>query len=219
MVRFIDEHRGLYGVESICRQLEIAPSTYYEATARSRDPERRPARAKLDELLMPIMLRVWRENFSVYGARKLWKQLRREGIFVARCTVERLMRVLGIAGVVRRKFPRTTRPGEGVIRPEDLVLRKFSADAPNRLWVADLTYVPVKDGFVYTAFIVDVFSRRIVGWKVSTSLRSDIAIAALDQATHMRTDLDQLVHHSDRGTQYLSVRYMNRPGFSGDLLS
>ena len=210
MVRFIDEHCSQYGVEPICRVLPIAPSTYYELKARERDPERRPQRAKRDELLRPEVCRVHAENLGVYGVRKVWKQMRREGQPVARCTVARLMRVEGLRGVVRGRRFKTTILDEHADRPRDLVERRFVAERPNQLWVADLTYVATWAGFVYVAFVVDVFSRRIVGWRVSKSLRSDLALDALEQALHARDDLTGLIHHSDRGVQYLCVRYTER---------
>ena len=201
MVRFIDEHRSQYGVEPICRVLPIAPSTYYEMKARERDPERRPAKAKRDASLRPEVRRVYAENFGVYGVRKVWKQMRREGHPVARCTVARLMRDEGLRGVVRGRRFKTTIPDEPADRLRDLVERRFVADRPNQLWVADLTYVATWAGFVYVAFVIDVYSRRIVGWRVSKSLRSDLALDALEQALHARDDLAGLIHHSDRGVQ------------------
>lgn len=210
MVRFIDEHRSQYGVEPICDVLPIAPSTYYEMKARERDPERRPARAKLDDRLRSEIRRVHAENLGVYGVRKVWKQMKREGHPVARCTVARLMREEGLRGVVRGRRFKTTIPDEHADRPRDLVERRFIAERPNQLWVADLTYVATWAGFVYVAFVVDVYSRRIVGWRVSKSLRSDLALDALEQAIHARDDLAGLTHHSDRGVQYLSVRYTER---------
>jgi transposase InsO family protein len=211
MVSFIDDHREAYGVEPICSVLPIAPSVYYEQRAREADPRRLPPRLARDRELRIEIERVWKENQSVYGARKVWKQLKREGFEVARCTVERLMAQMGLRGVVRgRAFKRTTIVDESAGRPADLVRRDFTADRPNRLWVADLTYVATWAGFVYVAFVVDAFSRRIVGWRVSSSLRSDLAIDALEQALAARPDLDGLVHHSDRGVQYLSIRYTER---------
>ncbi len=207
MVKFIDAHREGPGVEPICRQLPIAPSVYYEQKAREADPSRLPKRAVRDEALREEIERVWKENFGVYGARKVWRQLLREEVSVARCTVERLMREMGLQGVVRGRKVKTTVPDELAERPTDLVRRDFTADRPNRLWVADLTYVATWSGFVYVAFITDVFSRKIVGWRVSNSLRSDLALDALEQALHARPDLEHLVHHSDRGVQYLSIRY------------
>ena len=210
MVSFIDEQREGHGVEPICQQLEIAPSTYYEHKARQADPSKLSRRAVRDAELRVEIERVWKENFGVYGARKVWRQLLREKIDVARCTVERLMRQMGLQGVVRGRKIQTTIPDELADRPADLVRRSFKADRPNQLWVADLTYVVTWAGFVYVAFITDVFSRRIVGWRVSRSLRSDLALDALEQALHARRDLEQLVHHSDRGVQYLSIRYTER---------
>ncbi len=210
MVSFINDHRGECGVEPICRQLPIAPSIYYEQKAREADPSRLPKRAVRDAALREEVERVWKENFGVYGARKVWRQLLREEVDVARCTVERLMREMGLRGVVRGRKAKTTVPDELAERPLDLVQRDFTADRPNQLWVADLTYVATWRGFVYVAFITDVFSRKIVGWRVSSSLRSDLALDALEQALHARRDLENLVHHSDRGVQYLAIRYTER---------
>ncbi len=211
MVGFIDDHHEEHGVEPICEVLPIAPSTYYAQKAYESDPSKRSVRAVRDAELREEIERVWKENFSVYGARKVWRQLSREGVDVARCTVERLMHQMGLRGAVRgRRFKRTTIVDEAVARPSDLVRRNFTADGPNQLWVADLTYVATWAGFVYVAFITDVFSRTIVGWRVSSSLRSDLALDALEQAVHSRSDLENLVHHSDRGVQYLSIRYTDR---------
>jgi putative transposase len=216
MVSFIDEHREEHGVEPICEVLPIAPSTYHERKAREADPSRLPARAVRDVELRDEIERVWKENFGVYGVRKVWRQLVREGICVARCTVARLMRQMGLEGARRgRRFKKTTTVDERAARPADLVERDFTADGPNQLWVADLTYVATWRGFVYVAFITDVFSRRIVGWRVSNSLRSDLALDALEQAVHARSDLQNLVHHSDRGVQYLSIRYTERLAEAG----
>jgi transposase InsO family protein len=218
MVGFIDEHREKFGVEPICAVLPIAPSVYYERKARERDPHRRPARARRDARVCEHIGRVWRENRAVYGVRKVWKQLRREGQAIARCTVARLMRRLGLAGVVRgRKFTVTTLPDTAAARPPDLVTRQFTAGRPNQLWVADLTYVATGRGFVYVAFVIDVFSRRIVGWRASNSLRSDLALDALEQALYDRplSPAAPLVHHSDRGVQYLSIRYTARLAQAG----
>jgi len=217
MVAFIEEHREGYGVEPICEVLPIAPSTYYEQRARRRNPELRPARAKRDDELRPEIQRVWGESHGgVYGADKVWKQLNREAITVARCTVERLMRSLGLTGVTRGSaYKVTTVADVAALRPPDLVDRDFKASRPNQLWVADLTYVATWLGFVYVAFVVDVFSRRIVGWRVSSSLRSDLALDALEQALHARADTGELVHHSDRGSQYLSIRYTERLAEAG----
>ena len=177
MVSFIDEHREEHGVEPICRQLSIAPSTYYEQKACEVDPSRRSDRAIREAQLREAIERIWKEHFGVYGARKVWRQLSREGIGVARCTVERLMRQMGLRGAIRgRKYKKTTIVDEATARPPDLVQRRFAAERPNQLWVADLTYVATWVGFVYVAFITDVFSRKIVGWRVSNSLRSDLAL-------------------------------------------
>jgi putative transposase len=216
MVTFIEEHRAEYGVEPICAVLPIAPATYYEHRAWKRDPERRCERAKHDEKLRFEIERVWKANFSVYGAEKVWRQLRREAVDVARCTVGRLMRSMGLRGAVRGPaFKVTTVADESTVRPPDLVQRNFRASRPNQLWVADLTYVATWCGFVYVAFVIDAFSRAIVGWRVSSSLRSDLALDALEQALHARPGGDGLVHHSDRGVQYLSIRYTERLAEAG----
>jgi putative transposase len=204
-VKFIDAHKARWGVEPICRLLQVAPATYYAAT-------RRPpsARQLRDEELKAAIERVWTEHHRVYGADKVWAQLNREGVGVARCTVERLMRVLGLRGVVRgRKHVRTTLGDETAERPTDLVARRFRAAAPNRLWVADLTYVKTHSGWVYVAFIIDVFARYIVGWQISRSLHADLALDALGMALWARRgqELAGLIHHSDRGVQYLAIRY------------
>ena len=207
MTRYIEAHKDRVGVEPICTTLQVAPSTYYAAT--SRPPSKR---AQSDAELKPEVTRVHAANFGVYGARKLWRQLRREGFDVGRDRVARLMAELGLAGVVRGKAKRTTVPTAVAERPGDLVERRFTATAPNRLWVADLTYVATWSGFCYVAFVIDAYSRRIVGWRVSTSLRADLALDALEMAIWSRgdADLDGLVHHSDRGVQYLSIRYTDR---------
>ena len=215
MVSFIDEHRDEYGVEPICEMLPIAPSTFYEHMARRANPELRSARAKRDDELRPEVRRIWDDNRRVYGAHKVWKQFRREGNPVARCTVERLMRELGISGVIRGRRVRTTIADDQADRPRDLVNRQFIAERPNQLWVADLTYISTWRGFVYAAFVLDVFSRRIVGWRVSNSLRTDLALDALEQALFARPNLDDLIHHSDRGGQYLSIRYTERLAEAG----
>ena len=216
MVSFIEEHRGSYGVEPICAVLPIAPATYYEHLARKQDPDKLPARAKRDAELRPEIQRVWVENFAVYGAEKVWRQLGREDVAVARCTVERLMRAMGLRGAVRGgRFKLTTVAGDSANRPPDLVEREFHATRPNQLWVADITYVATWAGFVYVAFVIDVFSRSIVGWRVSRSLRSDLALDALEQALHARPHGEDLVHHSDRGVQYLSIRYTERLAEAG----
>ena len=211
MVSFIDDHRALYGVEPICAVLPIAPATYYAHRSRARNPELRPERAKRDEELRAKIRRVHEENFSVYGAEKVWRQLKREGVEVARCTVERLMRGLGLRGAVRgRAFKVTTVANESALQPQDLVRREFMATKPNRLWVADFTYVATWLGFVYVAFIIDVFSRAIVGWRASRSMRTDLVLDALEQALHARPLTGDLVHHSDHGSQYVSIRYTER---------
>ena len=220
MTAFVDENRADYGVEPICAELPIAPSVYYEQKRREREPERRSARSRRDEELRTRIRRVWETNFGVYGVRKVWRQLQREGVGVARCTVERLMRQEGLKGVVRGERKRTTIPDEDAARPADLVDRSFEADGPDRLWVADLTYVPTWSGFAYAALVIDVYSRFIVGWRVSGSLRTDLALDALEQALWARrpdtADPDRgLVHHSDAGSQYLSIRYTNRLAEAG----
>ena len=212
MVAFIDAHRQEYGIESICAQLSMAPSSYYEHKARQADPSRAPARVRRDRELERHIQRVWEENFQVYGVRKTWRQLNREDIVVARCTVARLMGRLGLRGVVRGRQFKTTVPDSALARPEDRVKRNFAVQRPDALWVADLTYVATWGGFVYVAFVIDAFARRIVGWRVSNTLRSDIALDALEQALYERApDAAQaIVHHSDRGSQYLSIRYTER---------
>lgn len=211
MITYIDEHRSSFGVEPICWTLAIAPSTYY--AARSRPPS---ARAIRDAKLSAEITRVHREHFGVYGARKAWRVLRREGTAVGRDRVARLMRTLGLAGATRAKRVRTTRPAAVSERPADLVERTFSAPSPNRLWVADLTYVWTRAGFCYAAFVVDAFSRRIVGWRVSASLRAELALDALEMALCARgAALSGLVHHSDRGVQYLAIRYTEQLAEAG----
>jgi len=216
MAQFIDAQRSEYGVEPICEVLPIAPSTYHAHRARAADPTKRPLRERRDDELRAAIRRIWEENHSVYGAEKVWRQLLREKVVVARCTVERLMRAMGLRGAVRgRAFIPTTVSDETAPRPPDLVKRDFSASRPNQLWVADITYVATWLGFVYVAFVIDAFSRRIVGWRVSRSLRSDLALDALEQALHARSDASGVVHHSDRGTQYTSIRYTERLADAG----
>ncbi len=216
MVAFIDDHREDYGVEPICAVLPIAPSTYYAEKGRQMNPALRSARAQTDDELRAEIQRVWDENRHVYGARKVWKQLQREGFAVARCTVARLMQAMGLQGAVRGRRVRTTVPADLADRPLDLVERDFTAERPNQLWVSDLTYVATWRGFVYVAFVIDVFSRRVVGWRVSNSLRSDLALDALEQAICDRSVGDErLIHHSDRGVQYLSIRYTERLAEAG----
>lgn len=217
MKKFIDEHRDVYGVEPICKVLPIAPSTYYTEQARQVDPDLRPNRAWRDEALCEQIRRVWEENKQVYGVRKVWKQLCREGYRVARCTVERLMRRLGLHGVVRGKAVKTTVSDKATWCPQDKVNRQFCAERPNALWVSDFTYVSTWQGFVYVAFVIDVFARRIVGWRVSSSARTDFVLDALEQALHARRRADDevLIHHSDRGVQYVSIRYTERLAEAG----
>jgi putative transposase len=216
MIRYIADHRGQYGVEPICTTLQFAPSTYYAAVARPTS-----ARQVRDEELKPEIAGVHKKNFSVYGVDKVWRQLLREGVEVGRDRVARLMGVLGLAGAIRGKVKRTTVPGEIADRPGDLVNREFKAPAPNRLWVCDLTYVSTWAGFVYVAFVIDVFSRRIVGWRVSTTLQAELALDALEMAIWARrgSDLGGLVHHSDRGVQYLAIRYTDRLAEAGAVRS
>ena len=215
MVRFIDQHRHMHGVEPICASLPIAPSTYHEHKAREADPERLPPRIKRDAYLRVEILRVWNENFCVYGVRKVWRQLNREEIFVARCTVERLMRDMGLSGAVRGKKFKTTTPDDEALRPADLVKRNFTASRPNELWISDLTYVSTWQGFAYVAFVIDVFARMIVGWCLSNSLKTDLPLTALEQAVFARQNTGHLVHHSDQGSQYLSIRYTERLSEAG----
>jgi len=210
MVSFIDDHRGKYGVESICSQLPIAPSVYYEQKARQAKPERVPPRIRRDIAMAGQIQRVYAENFEVYGARKVWLQLGREDIRIARCTVERLMRSLGLQGVRRGKWCRTTIADSGTNRPADLVQRQFKATRPNQLWVADFTYVATWAGFVYVAFVIDVFARLVIGWRVARSMQTDLVLDALEQALWSRSKIEGVIHHSDRGSQYLSVRYSER---------
>jgi len=211
MVAFIDEHRSRHGVEPICALLPIAPSTYYLHKKREVDPSAMPARHHQDLALIPDIQRVWEENFGVYGVRKVWRQLRREGVDVARCTIERLMRQLGLRGVVRgQKRFLTTVSDPAQERAPDLVKRQFTAIRPNQLWVADFTYVATWSGFVYVAFVIDVYARCIVGWRVSTSMRTELVLDALEQALWARKHPQELIHHSDRGSQYLSIRYTER---------
>lgn len=212
MIAFIDEHRKVLGVEPICKVLPIAPSTYYLHAARQKHPSRFPARRIKDNQLSEEIRRVWVENFKVYGAVKIWHQLRREGVAVARCTVERLMRIMGIHGIRRGKVVKTTFSNKLTPCPADLVSRNFQADRPNTLWVADFTFCATHQGFVYVAFIIDVFSRYIVGWRVSSSAKTDFILEALEQALHARRPLkgSRLIHHSDRGSQYVSIRYTER---------
>ena len=217
MNAYIDQHRDAYGVEPICKVLQVAPSAYRRHAARQRNPELCSARAKRDERLMPHIERVWQANMQVYGAQKVWKQMNREDIAVARCTVERLMRRLGLEGVRRGKTVRTTTPDTSAPCPLDRVNRQFQADRPNQLWVSDFTYVSTWQGWLYVAFVVDVFARRIVGWRVSTTMTTDFVLDALEQALYDRQPEpdDALIHHSDRGSQYVSIRYSERLAEAG----
>ncbi len=217
MKMFIDEHRDEYGVEPICRVLPIAPSTYRAHATRLADPSRLSARARQDAELRPEIQRVWRENFEVYGARKVWRQLNREGIAVARCTVARLMADMDLAGAVRGKPVKTTISNRSAPCPDDHVNRQFRAPAPNMLWVSDFTYVSTWAGFVYVAFVIDTFANRIVGWRVSRSAKTDFVLDALEQALYDRRPVRKagLVHHSDRGVQYVSIRYTERLAEAG----
>lgn len=211
MTAFIDEHRDVYGVEPICKVLPIAPSTYYTHAARKADPGLRPNPARRDEALSAEIRRVWDENRQVYGVRKVWKQLRREGLDVARCAVARLMRRLGLRGVIRGKTVKTTVSAKATPCLLDKVNRQFRAERPNALWVSDFTHVSTWQGFVYVAFVIDVFARRIVGWKVSSTARTDFVLDALQQALHKRRPTQGgPIHHSDRGVQYVSIRYTER---------
>jgi transposase InsO family protein len=217
MKAFIDDHRGVYGVEPICKVLPIAPSTYREHAARRADPGRVPARNRRDAGLRDDIRRIFEANFEVYGVRKIWRQLKREGIDVARCTVARLMQEMGLKGAVRGKTVRTTVSNPSAPCPLDRVNRQFKAPCPNALWVSDFTYVATWVGFVYVAFVIDVFARRIVGWRVSRSARADFVLDALEQALHDRRHVRKggLVHHSDRGVQYVSIKYTERLADAG----
>jgi len=215
MVSFIDTHRGEHGVEPICEELQIAPSTYYEHKARQADPEQLPPRMQRDRKLVPEIRRVYEQNFSVYGARKVWRQLQRESVVVARCTVERLMRALGLQGAVRGRKCRTTIADDNAVYPLDRVNRQFVASRPNELWVADFTYVATWAGFVYVAFVIDVFARCIIGWRVARAMRAELVLDALEQALWSRSGIKGVVHHSDHGSQYLSIRYSERLAEAG----
>lgn len=216
-MNFIDEHRHVHGVEPICAVLQIAPSGYRRHAARRRDPEKRCARAKRDAVLVPEIERVWRANLQVYGADKVWHQLGREGTAMARCTVERLMRRQGLHGVRRGKVIRTTFSDNKASCPLDKVHREFRAERPNQLWVSDFTYVSTWQGWLYVAFVIDVFARRIVGWRVSRSMHTDFVLDALEQALYARQPErdSSLIHHSDRGSQYVSIRYSERLAEAG----
>jgi putative transposase len=211
MIASIDDHRGLYGVEPICRVLRIAPSTYHARAAVRADPAKGSARSRRDGELCAEIRRVHAANFGVYGVRKVWRQLGREGVPAARSTVARLMRQMGLQGLVRGKAARTTVPDKAASCPADKVNRQFQAPRPNQLWVSDFTYVATWQGFVYVAFVIDTFARRIVGWRVSRNAQTGFVLDALEQALHDRRPLQGgLVHHSDRGGQYLGIRYTER---------
>jgi putative transposase len=215
MIAFIDDHRADHGVEPICRVLKIAPSTYHAHEARRRRPETAPPRVQRDDALRIQIRRVFEENFHVYGVRKIWRQLKREGEDVARCTVARLMKSMGLAGVIRGKPHRTTFSDKAVPCPLDRVNRDFKAPSPNVLWVSDFTYVATWKGFVYVAFVIDAYARRIVGWRVSRTAHAGFVLDALEQAVHDRRPCGRLVHHSDRGSQYLSIKYTERLAEAG----
>jgi len=216
MIAFIDEQRENHGIEPICKQLPLGVSTYYEHKAREADPDKESNRSCRDRHHKEEIQRVWEENMQVYGARKVWRQLQREGFLIARCTVERLMHDLGLQGVTRGGAKcRTTIADDKQDRPSDLVKRQFVAKQPNQLWVADITFVATWSGFVYVAFVIDVFSRYIVGWRVSRSMQTDLVLDALEQAIWARKDTRNLIHHSDRGSQYLSIRYTERLAEAG----
>jgi putative transposase len=214
---FTDQHRAVHGVASICKVLQVAPSGYWRHAARKRNPALRSLRTQRDDALIPHIERVWHANMQVYGADKVWRQLRREGIAAARCTVERLMRRQGLRGVRRGRAVRTTIGDPAALCPLDRVNRQFSAERPNQLWVSDFTYVSTWQGFVYVAFIIDVFARRIVGWRVSSTMHTDFVLDALEQALFARQPerSEALIHHSDRGSQYVSIRYSERLAEAG----
>jgi transposase InsO family protein len=215
MISFIEEHRAEIGVEPICRELPIAPSTFYDHLAKRADPQLLSDRAKQDAELRPEIRRVFEANWRVYGVRKVWRQLGREGVDVARCTVARLMNDMGLQGAIRGKPHRTTIPDRKAPCPLDRVNRQFRVPAPNQLWVSDFTYVATWQGFVYVAFVIDAFARRIVGWRVSRTAHAGFVLDALEQAVHQRPPGAGLVHHSDRGSQYLSIRYTERLAEAG----
>ena len=217
MISFIDDHRQVYGVEPICKVLPIAPSTYYAHVTKRDDPEKLSARARRDMALEPEIVRVFKANFEVYGVKKVWRQMVRERFDIARCTVARLMRGMGLAGVIRGKSVKTTVQNKAVPCPLDHVNRNFKAQAPNVLWVSDFTYVSTWTGFVYVAFVIDVYARRIVGWRVSRTQHAGFVLDALEQALHERRPAygGGLVHHSDRGSQYVSIKYTERLAEAG----
>lgn len=217
MTAFIDEHREVYGVEPICRVLPIAPSTYHERDAQRRDSGRLSDRARRDRDLKPPVLRVFAENFGVYGLRKVWRQMNREGFAVARCAIERLMRDMGLQGAIRGKPVRSTSSDKSAPCPLDQVNRQFHAPAPNMLWVSDFTDVATWAGLVYVAFVIDVYARYIVGWRVSRTALVRFVLDALEQAIHARRPVYRggLVQHNDRGGQYISIKYTERLAEAG----
>ena len=217
MYRLVDEHRQAYGVGPMCSVLQIAPSGYWRHAARQRNPQLRCARAQRDDTLLPHIERVWNANMRVYGAEKVWRQMTREGLCTARCTVERLMKHLGLQGVRRGKVLRTTISDAKLPCPLDRVNRVFKADRPNQLWVSDFTYVSTWQGWLYVAFVIDVYARRIVGWRVSSSMHTQFVLDALEQALYARQPERNgaLIHHSDRGSQYVSIRYSERLADAG----
>jgi transposase InsO family protein len=217
MISFIDDHRQVHGVEPICKALPIAPSTYFDHVAKRADPAKLSVRARRDMTLCPKIDHVFGQNLKVYGARKVWLQMNREGVGVARYTVERLMRSMGLHGVIRGRSVKTTVQDKSVPCPLDHVNRQFKAPAPNVLWVSDFTYVSTWAGFVCVAFVIDVYARRIVGWRVSRTQHTGFVLDALEQALHDRRPAHRggLVHHSDRGSQYVSIRYTGRLAEAG----
>lgn len=217
MISFIDEHRSVLGVEPICKLLPIAPSTYYDAIAKRADVDRLSVRARRDMAMKIEIRRVFNENFQVYGVRKVWRQLQREGFDIARCTVARLMRTMGLQGIIRGKPVKTTVSDKAAPCPLDRVNRQFKAPAPNMLWLSDFTYVATWQGFVYVAFVIDAFARRIVGWRASRTAHAGFVLDALDQALHDRRPVHRggLIHHSDRGVQYVSIKYSERLAEAG----
>jgi putative transposase len=219
MVQFIDDNKAEYEVEPICRVLPIAPSTYYRAQDLSDNPHKRSLRSQYDDYYVSEIKRIWQDSKCRYGARKVWQQMKSDGLKVARCTVERLMRQHGLQGVWRGKGRITTNSRDEQLRANDLVNRNFNAHRPNQLWVADFTYIKTMSGWVYTAFIIDVFARAIVGWKVSNRMNTDMVMAALNQAIADRNNPKDVIHHSDRGVQYLSIRYTDKMADSGLIAS
>ena len=211
MIAFIDDHRDAYGVEPICRVLPIAPSTYYEHVAQRQDPSRLSARAREDLILKPEIARVFAESFAVYGVRKVWRQMMREGFVIARCTVERLMRTHGIEGCHNAKTQRTTTPGRDPVAADDLVRRDFSATRPDEIWLMDFTYIRTWEGWSYVAVVLDVFTRRIVGWQMASHMRQSLVSDALEMAIASRgKDAGLTIGHSDNGSQYTSYEYTER---------